>query len=181
EAARSTLDALTAALGNHTSVIALLVEQHGVRLVAILFSLRHPAIATWCGDLAFSFAVAEGNDVTGRAAALLSGGMTPRAALARLIRESGVGIIGRLCENDDDSNVRALLELPPRRARGRQAGSTTTDTVSYVVSVLVDDLHIKPAKLLKALGKETRSHSGAYRRLPSRRRRAPHPPAPPPP
>jgi len=158
-ATREALDALTALLRSHRRVVARLIKEHGFKVgVRFLASKADPVVNQWRADLWVSeqrtdTAPLSAQRVYQRALELIQETGTTRHALARLIEERGLRVIAQLWESCDKAGVRALFELPARRKRGRPAHSYTRDPFAYAAAITVTHLGVRPAQLLRALGR----------------------------
>jgi hypothetical protein len=162
-ATREALDALTTLLRSRRRVVARLIKEHGFKVgVRFLTSETDPVVNQWRADLWVSeqrtdTASLSAQRVYQRALELIQETATTRHALARLIEERGLRVIAQLWESCDNAGVRALFEVPARRKRGRPAHSYTRDAFAYAAAITVNHLGVRPAQLLRALGRDTSS------------------------
>jgi hypothetical protein len=144
------LRALGEQLRNSGEVTARLVAVHGP-------SIRHRLRKFRTGvpevEACFAQSPAKTHAVLDAAQTLIRQ-LGVRRAQAELARRYGLGVFDALNRRAKQPEIRALLGLPPGRKAHRPDGSTNRDLESYALAELCDGLGVKPASLLRAMGRD---------------------------
>jgi len=142
--------------GDVRTVAAALIEAHGPRIRLALHPFRDRPEVRAVFEPRPSAPVVSTDD-----ALRLVERCGPRAAAVALARRHGLGVFDRLNAHAREPGVRELLDLVPRRGRGRPAGHTTHNVEAYVLAEVID-LGISHAELLSALGRNPKSTTGSW-------------------